>query len=199
MGHQVWLAEVAVTTGAATAEREGLTREELVRRWEGALRDPRLRELPFRLELNKWGHIEMTPPASPRHMDLAATLLALVREMLGGKVLPECSIVTEEGIRVADVVWCSEEFVRRHAHEFESWAAALSAAPELCIEIKSPANALGELREKLTLYLASGAKEGWIVHPDGRIEILGEVGDRDTSCFPVDLDRIGRTLSRPVQ
>jgi Uma2 family endonuclease len=188
-----------VTTGAATVEREGLSREELVQRWEGALRDPVLRELPYRLELNKWGHIEMTPPASPRHMDLAATLLALVREMLGGKALPECSIVTEEGIRVADVAWCSDEFVRGHVHEFESWAAALSTAPELCIEIKSPTNALGELREKLSLYLASGAREGWIVHPDGGIEILGPLGSLETSCFPVDLDRIRRALSRPVQ
>ena len=119
--------------------------------------------------------------------------------MLGGKALPECAIVTAGGIRVADVVWCSEAFLDRHAQDFESWAAALSEAPEICVEIKSPTNALGELREKLALYLASGAREGWIVHPDGRIEILAESGDRETSGFPVDLARIRRALSGSVR
>jgi Uma2 family endonuclease len=96
---------------------------------------------------------------------------------------------------VADVVWCSEAFLERHAREFESWAAALSEAPEICVEIKSPTNALGELCEKLSLYLDSGAREGWIVHPDGRIEIYDPSGERETSGFPVDLARIRRTLS----
>jgi Uma2 family endonuclease len=140
-----------------------------------------LHSLPFRLELNKWGHIEMTPPASPRHMDLAAALVGLVRDRLGGKSLPECAIAKAGGIRVADVVWCSEAFLDRHAREFESRAPALSEAPDLCIEIRSPTNALGELREKLSLYLEAGAKEGWIVHPDGRIEVLGASGERETA------------------
>jgi Uma2 family endonuclease len=94
--------------------------------------------------------------------------------MLGGKALPECSIATAGGIRVADEVWCSQAFLDRHAHEFDSWAPALSEAPELCIEIKSPTNALGELREKLSLYLGASAKERWIVHRDGRIEMPDE-------------------------
>jgi Uma2 family endonuclease len=183
-----------MTSAVASAENGALTREELVQRWERVLRDPALRDLPFRLELNKWGHIEMTPPASPRHMDLAATLIGLLRDILGGKALPACSIATPGGIRVADVVWCSEAFLARHAPEFESWAAALSEAPEICVEIKSPSNALGELHEKLSLYLDSGAKEGWIVHPDGRIEIYDESGERETSIFTVDLVRIGRIL-----
>jgi Uma2 family endonuclease len=185
-------------TGAAAAERAGLPREELVRRWDSVMRDPVLRDLPFRLELNRWGHIEMTPPASPRRMDVAATLLTLLREMLGGKALPECSVVTADGVRVADVAWCSDAFVHRHADEFESWAAALSRAPELCVEVKSPTNALGELREKIALYLASGAEEGWIVHADGGIEVFDERGGRDASRFPVDLDRIRQALRQPV-
>jgi Uma2 family endonuclease len=188
-----------MATAIAATEQGALTREELLQRWDRVLRDPILRDLPFRLELNKWGHIEMTPPASPRHMDLAATLLELLRGMLGGKALPECAIATAGGIRVADVVWCSRAFLDRHAHEFDSWAPALSKAPELCIEIKSPTNALGELREKLSLYLGSGAEEGWIVHPDGRIEMLDASGERETSSFPIDLGRIREALSEPAK
>jgi Uma2 family endonuclease len=128
-------------------------------------------------------------------MDLAASLMGLLREMLGGKALPECPIVTAGGVKVADVVWCSQAFLERHADEFRSWAAALSRAPDLCIEIKSPANTLGELREKLQFYLDAGATEVWIVHPDGSIEIFHAPGARQGgvpggSIFPLDLDRI---------
>jgi hypothetical protein len=59
----------------------------LHQRWEQVLRDPVLRELPYRIELNKWGHIEMTPQDSPRHMELASDVVILLRERLGGEGL----------------------------------------------------------------------------------------------------------------
>jgi Uma2 family endonuclease len=188
-----------VTTAAAATEQGLCTSEELLQRWERVLQDPLLRELPYRLELNKWGYIEMTPPASPRHMDLAATLLRLLSDMLGGRALPECSMmVTGGGVRVADVVWCSQAFLERNAREFATWAAALRQAPEICVEIKSPTNSIGELREKLSLYLAAGAREGWIVHPDGRVDIWEQAGERATSSFPVNLAHIRDALTGPL-
>jgi hypothetical protein len=53
------------------------------------------------------GHIEMTLPASPRHMETATAVVDVLRGLLGGKAFTECAIVTPGGVKVADVVWCS--------------------------------------------------------------------------------------------
>ena len=65
-------------------ERYSLARETLAQRWVDVVNDPVLRNLPYRIELNKWGHIEMTPPASPMHMRLATRLAVLLEKLLGG-------------------------------------------------------------------------------------------------------------------
>jgi Uma2 family endonuclease len=176
-------------------EPSSLDREEFARLWEEVVNDPVLSNLPYRMEMNKWGHIEMTPPPSPRHMDVSTRLAILLREVLGtGKVFPECAIVTSGGVKVADVVWCSDEYVKRHREVFSSWRASVPEAPELCIEVMSPSNLAAELKEKVKLYLEAGAKETWIVYPDFRIEIYDADGPRPAPRLPIDLDRIRRSL-----
>jgi len=164
-----------------------LAQEELAQRWAQLVNDPVLRNLPYRIELNKWGHIEMTPPASPMHMDIATTLALSLRETLGAKTLTECAITTAGGVKVADVAWCSASYLERHRDAFSNWEATLSQAPELCIEVMSPSNLAGELKEKIVLYLQAGAQEAWIVYPDRRIEIFDIDGKRSTSRFQVDI------------
>jgi Uncharacterized protein conserved in cyanobacteria len=149
------------------------TQEELFARWEEVLCDPVLRNLPYRLELNKWGYLEMTPPASPRHMDIASGLVTLLRDRLAGKAFTECVILTLAGVRVADVVWCSPALVREHREAWNRWAAALPRAPELCIEVISPSNTYAELHERIQLYLEAGANEAWMLRPDGVLEVFG--------------------------
>lgn len=178
----------------APLEPSSLGPEELARRWAEVVSDPLLGNLPYRLELNRWGHIEMTPPASPRHMDFATTLAGLLRERLGGKALTECAIATREGVRVADVVWCSDDFARRHAASFANWEASLSEAPELCVEVMSPSNLAAELREKLRLYLEAGAKEAWMVYPDVKVEVFTSAGMSLASSLGVDLTGIRLAL-----
>lgn len=41
--------------------------------------------------------------------------------------------------------------------------------PDLCIEIKSPANSIVSLREKAQYYLANGGRAVWLVYPAQRI------------------------------
>jgi hypothetical protein len=43
-----------------------LSSEALLTRWDEALREPSLQDLPYKIELNSWGKLEMSP-ASNRH------------------------------------------------------------------------------------------------------------------------------------
>ena len=77
---------------------------------------------------------------------------------------------------------------------FSNWDASLSQAPELCVEVMSPSNLAGELKEKTSLYLAAGACETWVLHLDLTIEIHDIRGKRDASSFGVDLVKVRSEL-----
>ncbi|WP_225225849.1 Uma2 family endonuclease [Komarekiella delphini-convector] len=57
--------------------------------------------------------------------------------------MPECAINTSDGVKVADVVWCSEERFAQIEDEVLA-----SIAPEICIEVKSSGNTLDEVEFK---------------------------------------------------
>lgn len=169
-----------------TAQAPSLAPEELAQRWSDVVNDPVLRNLPYRIELNKWGHIEMTAPASPMHMRLATRVAAVLERTLGGEAFTECAIATLGGVKVADVAWCSNDFLQRLRGAFSSWEASLPEAPELCVEVMSPTNLAAELKEKCTLYLEAGARETWILYPDLVIEIRDLSGPReDLPCSTI--------------
>ncbi len=176
-------------------EATGLTRQELARRWAELISDPVLAGLPYRMELNRWGHIEMTPPASPTHMSRASSLVQMLQDQFGtGRAFTECAIATAAGVRVADVVWCSPLFLERHREALDGWEASLPQSPELCVEILSPSNLPAEMREKAQLYLAAGAHEAWLVFADGRIEVHCSAGVRAESELVPGIVEIGQRL-----
>ena len=158
------------------------TPETLALRWAEVMRDPSLQNLPYKIELNARGKIEMSP-ASNRHALLQANFAAeLVRLLPSGLPLTECSILTEIGIRVPDVAWASAEFLRAHGT-----STPFPAAPEICIEITSPSNSDDEIREKIHAYLAAGAQEVWIVGEDGRIDYHDRGAKKPDSSFNVEV------------
>ena len=165
------------------------TAEALAIRWAEILRDPSLRDLPYKIELNARGKIEMSP-ASNRHALLQAYLAAeLARQLAGGRPLTECSVLTEIGVRVPDVACASAGFLAAHVD-----STPFPIAPELCVEITSPSNSAEEIQEKIQAYLAAGASEVWIVGEDGTIEYHGRGGKQDRSSFNVSI-----TLSRSTK
>lgn len=131
--------------------------------WSSVLSDPVLKDLPFKIELDKWGKILMSP-ASNSHGHLQFEIgTQIINQMQGrGKIIMECSIQTSQGVKVADVAWASETFLV--AHGFET---PYTKAPELCVEVVSPSNSKGEMEEKVALYLEQGAIEVWIVYENG--------------------------------
>ena len=139
--------------------------------WQEVIDNPYLKNLPFKIELNRWGNIEMSP-ASNRHAFIQSRLAQLIRACIGkGETLTECSVQTSDGVRVPDVVWASREYLDRH-----NWATPFPAAPEICVEIVSPSNSRAEMLAKVRLFLEAGAEEVWLVNEGNGLEIQGTNG-----------------------
>jgi len=165
------------------------TPESLIARWQEVLADPTLQDLPYKIELNVWGKVEMSP-ASNRHGRLQAELAAeLKRQLPLGIVITECSILTRIGIRVPDVVWASGSFLKDFGE-----ITPYMRAPEICVEVISPSNVQAEIDEKLSAYLAAGAHEVWVVSETGTIRFFDATGEKPASGFPVRV-----TLPAPAE
>jgi Uma2 family endonuclease len=139
-------------------------------RWADVIDNPLLQNLPFKIELNRWGRIEMSP-ASNQHGAVKSDLVAELRRRRGGRVISGCSIQTEDGVRVADVAWISNQRLK----EF-GWATPFPKAPGLCVEIVSPDSDWAEMRVKAGHYLQAGAREVWVVTLEGQRTVIRPEG-----------------------
>jgi Uma2 family endonuclease len=158
------------------------TPEFLIARWDELCRDPSLQDLPYKIELNAWGKVEMSP-ASVHHAWLqSAVTVELTQQLRDGLTLTECPILTGIGVRVPDVVWASATFMRQH-----KGLSPLPRAPEICVEIISRSNVEAEITEKIRAYLAAGAEEVWLVAENGTIRFIDRSGEKPQSRFPVAL------------
>ena len=59
-------------------------------------------------------------------------------------------------------------------------------APELCVEIRSPSNSIGEMLAKKDLYLARGAQEFWLVDEEGHLSFYSYGGKQELSTLFAD-------------
>lgn len=155
------------------------TPEALLARWDEIMRDPALQDLPYKIELNSWGKVEMTP-ASNRHGHLQSAVSYELQRQLQGVVITECSILTRIGVRVPDVAWCSPEFMEAFGE-----ITPYTRAPEICVDILSPSNVDAEIEEKTSAYLAAGALEVWLVSEAGAVRFVGPNGEQAKSRFPI--------------
>ena len=127
--------------------------------WQEVCSHPSLQNLPFKIELNEWGQILMSP-VKVYHSAFQGAIIRLLPAH--GAALTECAIRTAKGTRVADVAWASPERFEIIARETEC-----SIAPEICVEVVSASNSTDEMDEKRQLYLAAGARECWICDEQG--------------------------------
>ncbi|MCI5167280.1 MAG: Uma2 family endonuclease [Candidatus Electrothrix sp. GM3_4] len=154
--------------------------------WNQVLEHPSLQNIPFKVELNEWGKIVMTP-ASNLHGNLQVKIaMKLMQVLKEGEVSAEVSIQTSKNVKVADVAWASAEFISQHGFE-----TPYSMAPEICVEVISPGNTKGEMAEKRELYLAKGAKEVWFCDESGEMEFFTYEGriavSKICSYFPLNI------------
>lgn len=157
-------------------------------KWEEICENKQLQDLPFKIELNKWGQIVMSP-VKIKHSFYQGRIQRLLESFLKtGEVMPECAINTSDGVKVADVVWCSEERFKIIEDEVSA-----SIAPEICIEVKSSSNKLEEMEDKKNLYLEAKAIEFWLCNEQGEIKFYNQQGELEKSLlvpdFPKQINR----------
>lgn len=157
--------------------------EALALRWAELCADPLLRGLPGKIELNRYGVIEMSPASNRHGMRQAAIAHALTLQLPGGTSMVECSVATSDGVRVPDVAWASAEFLARHGD-----ATPFPSAPEICVEVRSPSNTDAEMEFKTRLFLEAGAVEVWIVGESGGWQVFDVEGAKGASRYGVRLE-----------
>jgi len=114
------------------------------------------------------GEIRITPTAKSRHAKIVQRLnRALDRQLDPENTLILCSsfglIIRKHPLtsRVPDVaVWQLDKVVEQDGY--------FHSAPQLAVEVLSPANTRRERAEKLTGYAAIGIPEVWVVSPEAR-------------------------------
>lgn len=149
---------IELPSQAAQSERN-------LRRWNQILADPAAARFEFRLETDRHGNLVMSPPPAPRHgrfQSRIGTLLAA--SMPPGAIISECPISTADGVKAADIVWTSPERMDELGDR-----SCFLRAPELCVEVLSPANTESEMQEKMALYFDAGALEVWLCDELGRM------------------------------
>src|SRR6478672_7217234 len=125
--------------------------------WAEICNDKALSALPYRIESDRWGNIVMSPPPRSRDAEYQGEIAVLLRQMMaGGRSIPECPILTAEGVKAPDVAWVSHE--RRASRTNDP---VYLIAPEICVEITSPSNQTEEIEERKRLFFEKGALEVW--------------------------------------
>jgi Uma2 family endonuclease len=150
-----------------------------VHRWSEILMDRDLARLPHRIETDRYGHILMSPPPAPIHGNRQLQIGRLLQELLWeGHAITECPVSTSDGVKAVDVAW-----VEAHRAAEVREAICLTKAPEICVEVLSPANSPAEIREKLALYFDAGAREVWICDLNGMMSYYAPSGLLDGSSL----------------
>ena len=152
--------------------------------WEAVCANPFLRDLPFKIELNRYNQIVMSP-ANTFHSRYQARIMHLLQRLLkGGESIAELAVMTGDNVKAPDVVWASKKTLKAHESERINW----SSSPEICVEVISPSNTRAEIEEKRALYLKGGAQEVWVCGLDGEMSFFSTAGElaHSTLCpkFP---------------
>lgn len=139
--------------------------------WKELCEDKRLQDLPYKIELNGRGQIIMSPTRN-WHGNYAGKINGLLQRLLpDGETIVECAVETADGTKEADVAWLTKERFALVRDEF-----SCSVAPEICVEVMSPANSDAEMMHKRDLYLGAGAVEFWLCREDGKLQFFNATG-----------------------
>ena len=116
--------------------------------WSEVIDSPYFRDMPFKIEMNKYGSVLMHPRTNAHGMISCKIVRALATHFKKrGSVLCGCSIQTAEGVKVANVAWASNSFNHKHGV-----TTPFPEAPEICVEIVSASNPEEEMKENVDIH-----------------------------------------------
>ena len=155
--------------------------------WEELCADPSLQDLPYRIELNGLNQIVMSP-LHFRHGRHQSKIVGLLNHLLpAGEASVEAAVQTSDNTKVSDVIWAPHAFIQQYANVY-----ALPVAPDICVEVLSPANRVVEIEQKRALYFEAGAQEVWLCGLKGEMEFYIPAGEvkRSVLCpeFPAHIE-----------
>lgn len=161
-----------------------LSISQALKQWQELCADPRLSGLPYKFETNATGQIIMSPPKN-RHSYLQCTVYDLLKSLAGsGRPVVEFVLLTNDGVKVPDVVWASADWMERHGDEDVA-----TVSPEICVEIMSQSNSLSEMDQKMNLYFEKGCQEFFLVDMKGFVSFFGPSGQLDASALVPEFPR----------
>ena len=138
--------------------------------WDKLCQDPRLNDLPYKVETNKRGQLILTPTSTQRSRHMSAIMRVLSQHAPEDASLPSFAIATPLGVKVPEVVWMSEQ----RWEKMQQTGDPSTLAPEICVEVMSKSNTWAEMEEKRSLYLEAGAKEVWIITEGGNVRFFAD-------------------------
>jgi Uma2 family endonuclease len=155
-------------------------------RWAEVVRDPSLRDLPYKVETNERGQILLSPHSN-RHSKQQESVQNLLREHAPpGRQPTEYALATPQGVKAPDVVWMSAD---REA-EMDATGDPSTLAPEICVEVMSESNTDAEMAEKRRLYRSIGAEEVWIVGENGQIRFFADEELNQSTIAPTSPNQL---------
>jgi Uma2 family endonuclease len=124
------------------------------------------------------GELFMTPAPTPYHQIVAGNLYSLLKEHvqkreLGQVLFAPCDVLlSETDVVQPDVLFISKERASIIGEKY------ISAAPDLVVEVLSPATAGRDQTLKKKLYAQRGVRELWFASPEAKsVEVLINSGD----------------------
>ena len=125
------------------------------------------------------GELIMTPTPTPYHQIVSRKIVSLLVQHVEKNDLGEVFYspidvyLTEEDTFQPDIIFISKERLNIIGET------KIESAPDLIIELLSPATAYYDLGRKYEVYGKSGVREYWIVHPERKsIEIYQNEGSQ---------------------
>jgi Uma2 family endonuclease len=157
------------------------------------------------LELDALGHlVEMTPTGSAagaRNQTLGALLwLAIEQGRLPLKLFDSSAgfLLPDGSVRSPDAsVVLLERWQGLSEAEREGFA---PLCPNLVVELASPSDEAQALRKKMAVYMANGARLGWLLLPQSRTVEIWQTGNAETTNSPlilIDPSRLEAGLEFP--
>jgi len=140
-----------------------LMADELTKRWNEILDEPKEKYLGFEVEMHGTGRVILSPVGNNHGYIQGRVCHYLIKELgENARVGVEVGVRTTDGFRVPDVWYMTDEQWKNRGT-----SGSFETAPKLCVEIWSPSNTVEEMERKMELLFEAGAEEVWICDLEG--------------------------------